>query len=265
MDNSEISEIIVEDNGSPAPFLEGDIVNHKNSDVQLKVFSDLIDEVLEGKSEDFKKKVLDYVLSCGLDPKDPLLLLMVGTGRLQTTLEDAPKALDVCLESWTRELSKSFDTVEKLLIERQKVAISNAALSLVNDVVQKVNISESKKIRTAIIPASLILGFALTIGVFLGVVLPPWLRGVFGGGYSQVRANTLTWQEVNAMRWGLSKEGKFAKNLINWNKGYLDNGQCLGDAQKLGISFSEYGRVAKSGYCVVWATSPDKRKFKNYK
>ncbi len=240
------------------------------SDDKLKKITNLLDESLQDKSEVFKKRVLDFVLSCNLDPNDPLLLLMVANGSLQATLEEAPKSLSICLENWIKELSKTLDIVENISILRQKTAVIAAARSLVTDILKELNIGDvenesknRKQIADIIMPASLILVLTLTIGVLIGIIFPPWFRGFFGGGYSQVQGNQLTWDEVEAMKWGLSKEGKFAKNLINWNRDYLDNGQCLKDAQKLDLSFSENGKVAKSGYCVVWAAPPNKRKFKN--
>ena len=63
------------------------------------------------------------------------------------------------------------------------------------------------------------------------------------------------------MKWGMSNEGKFAKNLINWNRGYLENGECIKDAQKLGVVLSQYNRKASSGFCTVWVTPVNQRKF----
>ncbi|MEL6166449.1 MAG: DUF6753 family protein [Cyanobacteria bacterium J06628_3] len=41
----------------------------------------------------------------------------------------------------------------------------------------------------------------------------------------------------------------------------MENGECIKDAQRLGVILSQYGRKAKSGHCFVWATPPTKRKF----
>ncbi|BAY65578.1 hypothetical protein NIES22_56850 [Calothrix brevissima NIES-22] len=94
-----------------------------------------------------------------------------------------------------------------------------------------------------------------------GISIPPWIDGVLGGGYTKVRSTALTWNELEAMNWAISSEGKFAKNLINWNRGYLENAECIKDAQKLGLVLSQYNRKAKSGFCTIWVTPPEQRKF----
>ena len=63
------------------------------------------------------------------------------------------------------------------------------------------------------------------------------------------------------MKWAMLSEGKFARDLINWNRGYLDNKECVKDAQKLGVVLSQYNRKARSGFCTIWVVPADKRKF----
>jgi hypothetical protein len=41
----------------------------------------------------------------------------------------------------------------------------------------------------------------------------------------------------------------------------LDNGECVKDAQKLGVVLSQYNRKGKSGFCTVWVKPPHERKF----
>ena len=77
------------------------------------VFPDkLLNGALEGKSEDFKKRVWDYVGKSGLVPNDPLFLVLVATGRLEVLLEDAPDRLEQLFKNWNRELSRNLELVE---------------------------------------------------------------------------------------------------------------------------------------------------------
>lgn len=72
----------------------------------------LLNAALEGKSEDFKKRVWDYVGKSGLVPNDPLFLVLVATGRLEVLLEDAPDRLEQLFKNWNRELSRNLELVE---------------------------------------------------------------------------------------------------------------------------------------------------------
>jgi hypothetical protein len=222
-----------------------------------KTPENLLAEALKGKSEEFKHRVMDFALKSGLSQDDPLFLVLVATGQLEAMLEDAPEALELLFKNWSRDLARNLEKVEQITLERQKVAIDRAAHALI----QKAQFTESKKLLTAVLPASILLFFTLGIGFITGMLTPPWITGILGGGYTKVQSTLLTWDELEAMKWAMSKEGKFAKNLIDWNRGYLENGECLKDAQKLGIVLSQYGRKAKSGYCVVWALPVERRKF----
>ncbi|NJL78273.1 MAG: hypothetical protein HC836_32120 [Richelia sp. RM2_1_2] len=219
----------------------------------------LLAEALKGKSEAFKKRVLDFALSCGLSQDDPLFLVLIATGQLEVMLEDAPQTLQLLFKTWNRDLARNLEQVEQVAVERQKVAIDRAAHALI----RKAQFAESRKLLTAVFPAGLLLFFILGVGVIMGILMPPWIAGILSGGYTKVQSNTLTWDELEAMKWAISKEGKFARNLIDWNRGYLDNGECVEDAQRLGVILSQYGRKAKSGYCVIWATPSRNRKFVN--
>ena len=214
-------------------------------------------EALKGKSEEFKKQVLSFAVSCGLSQDDPLFLILVATGQLETMLKDAPEVLQLLFETWNQDLARNLQKVEKVAVERQKVAIDRAAHALI----RKAQFTESRKLLTSVLPAGLLLFFILGVGAIMGILTPPWIAGMLSGGYTKVQSNTLTWDELEAMKWAMSREGKFARSLIDWNRGYLENGECIKDAQRLGVILSQYGRKAKSGHCVIWATPPTKRRF----
>jgi len=228
--------------------------SHEEGNEQVNKF---LAEALKGKSEEFKKQVLSFAVSCGLSQDDPLFLILVATGQLEAMLKNAPEVLQLLFETWNRDLARNLQEVEKVAVERQKVAIDRAAHALI----LKAQFTESRKLLTSVLPAGLLLFFILGIGAIMGILMPPWIAGILGGGYTKVQSSALTWNELEAMKWGMSREGKFARNLIDWNRGYLENGECVKDAQRLGVILSQYGRKSKSGHCVVWATPPTKRKF----
>jgi hypothetical protein len=218
---------------------------------------DLLAEALKGKSEDFKRRVLDFASRSGLSHDDPLFLVLVATGQLEVMLQDAPHTLQLLFHTWNKELANNLEQVEQVAIERQKVAINRAAQALIH----KSLLREGRSIIYSVVPAAIVFFFIFTVGFIAGVSIPPWITGLLSGGYTKVQSSTLTWNELEAMKWAMSREGKFARNLINWNRGYLDNGECVKDAQKLGVVLSQYNRKGKSGFCTVWVKPPHERKF----
>jgi hypothetical protein len=81
----------------------------------------LLDKLIEGKSEEFKRKVLELVARTGLEPDDPLFVVLLATGRLEVLMEETPHALEALFTSWTREIRRSLDLVEQATLERQRV------------------------------------------------------------------------------------------------------------------------------------------------
>jgi hypothetical protein len=223
----------------------------------LQTPQDLLAEALKGKSEDFKRRVLDFAFRSGLSQDDPLFLVLVATGHLEVMLEDAPETLQLLFKNWNHELASNLEKVEQVAVERQKVAINRAAHALIHEALLR----EGRNILNSVFPAAVLFFFIFGIGFIAGILMPPWITGIIGGGYTKIQSTLLTWNELDAMKWAMSKEGKFARDLINWNRGYLENGECIKDAQRLGVVLSQYGRKAKSGHCVIWATSPENRKF----
>ena len=101
------------------------------------------------------------------------------------------------------------------------------------------------------------MAIAIGIGFLLGLTLPPWLQG----GYSP-QSKPLTVTEAEVLQWGMSNEGKFARNLLKWNAGSLDGLNCLQDAQDLPVTLKVQGRSAESGFCLLWVVPPGQRSFK---
>jgi hypothetical protein len=232
-------------------------LNNEKTVKTLQTPDDLLAEALKGKSEDFKRRVLDFAFRSGLSQDDPLFLVLVATGQLEAMLEDAPETLQLLFKTWNRDLANNLEKVEQVAVERQKVAIDRAAQALIHESLLR----EGRNIINSVFPATVVFFLIFGVGFIAGISIPPWITSVLGGGYTEVQSTTLTWKELEVMKWGMSSEGKFARNLINWNRGYLENGECVKDAQRLGVVLSQYQRKAKSGFCLIWTVPAQERKF----
>ncbi|MFB2834241.1 DUF6753 family protein [Floridanema evergladense] len=213
----------------------------------------LLEKVLEGKSEDFKRKVWDFVKSTDLSPDDPAIILAIAFGNVAVMVEDVPASIEETFKEGCHELQRALHLAERMVVERQKAAIASAA----GDLIRQTESQQSKRLFDSIIPAVGVLLGVLGLGFFMGITVPPFLQG----GYT--KEVKLTADEVEALRWAKSNEGKFARNLMDWNRGYLDNKTCLQDVKKLGVKLNLGTQEAVDGFCVIWTMPPQRRTFVN--
>lgn len=83
------------------------------------------------------------------------------------------------------------------------------------------------------------------------------------GGFAPGEAVHLTQEQAEALRWATSAEGKFDRDLIEWNSDSLTNLECKKDVKRLGVTLEVAGRPTISGFCTIWVESVEKRKFSN--
>ncbi|MBD1927164.1 hypothetical protein H6F74_13045 [Trichocoleus sp. FACHB-90] len=213
----------------------------------------LLDAALEGKSDDFRRKVLDLVAKVDIRQNDPLFLVLIATGRLEVLLEEAPQDLEHLFAGWTQRMERTFDLAGSAILENQKLAIAKAA----GDLIRTAERQEARRFFGSLMPAVLVLLSLLGLGIGMGATIPPYLQG----GY--VKETKLTADEVDALRWAKSSEGKFARNLMRWNSEYLDNLECVKDVKRLNVVLQLGSKPATDGFCTLWVKPPKERHFKD--
>jgi hypothetical protein len=216
--------------------------------MQVKEDTSILEDLLDGRSEDFKERVLTVVAKMGLGVNDPAFLFAVALGQLEILLKDSPQSMSRLFNVWTSELRKTLDLAETVLVQQQKEAIAKAAAELI----QRHEDIESRRLWRSIVPAAGIVLGAAGLGFVAGVTVPPYLQGGLVDKPVQ-----LTRDQVDALDWAMSKEGERARDLMKWNAGYLDG--CEEQAKALGVQLSWGVREAQSGFCVLWVQPPSKR------
>ncbi len=209
--------------------------------------SSLLEKLLEGRSEEFKRKVFQLVAQTGYSEGDPLFVILLATGTLQTLLNEKPVEIDEMFNRWFNSITKSMDLVEKEIVERQKEAIAKAA----GDLIRKAERIEASRFFTSILPGAMAVGVVLVVGFVAGITVPPVLKG----GY--VAGEKLTADEVETLRWANSDEGKYARQLMSWNADYLK--VCNQDVDSLPVKLKMGQREAKKGFCLLWIKPPNQR------
>jgi hypothetical protein len=93
---------------------------------------ELLEILLEGRSDSFKAKVLEIVYRHQLDPNDPNLQILIATGQLEALLEEIPdrlqQAFDRAKKPWVIHLR--IDGTWQTAAFGWAIAISFASLGL---------------------------------------------------------------------------------------------------------------------------------------
>lgn len=207
----------------------------------------LLDKLLDGRDEVFKRKVLHLVSQTGYSENDPLFVILIVTGTLQTLLNDKPAELEQMFDRWFGSVTKSLDLVEQEIVERQKTAIAEAA----GDLIKKAERQESQRFFKSILPGAIAVAGVLIAGFFAGMTVPPAVRG----GY--VAGERLTAEDVEVLRWAKSSDGRYARQLLDWNEDYLE--VCERDIVNIPVKLKMGTIEAKRGFCLLYTKPPTER------
>jgi hypothetical protein len=261
----------------------------------------LLAMVLEGKTSQERERILEVAYHAGVEGDDPLFAVLLATGQLELLLSKKPNELNLVFDSWQQRWSEELqyadamfeqqssklrhfiDRAEKTLEIQSRAALdvqSRTISDSVNHLVKKAAYEKVAHDLEALIRAGSIILAAIGIGVVVGLAFPKFNSG---NTLAALAARKLTLEEVKALDWGLSEtgrfgrnnpefmrwarsnEGKYARQLMQWNQTLLSDvgwGErlCERDTKELGITLRVDGREAKSGFCVLWTKPPGQRK-----
>lgn len=216
-------------------------------EVELKKTESLLSEFLDDKDDIFKAKVLNIVVKHGLPSNDPLFLLLFATSSLQVMLEEAPSALHLTLE----KARKTQTQIAKEATQTTKSEIAKATRELITKT-EALQLSRPTKV---LIPGLSLFAIIFGLGLLSGVGATVSFNQLASSG------RVLSVAEAAKLDWANSEEGKYAKNLWEWNKNYLQSGNCLTDMQQLGVKLTFGTQTALGGFCALWAVPPNERTY----
>ncbi|MBK1990118.1 hypothetical protein A0J48_021750 [Sphaerospermopsis aphanizomenoides BCCUSP55] len=194
-----------------------------------------LDTTLAGQSDHFKQKVLDVVRRSGINPKDPLFLVLSSLGKFEVLMEDIPGKLNTVVEGWTTEIDDKLDKASSVAIVQQKSAIAKAVSTLLNTAEQK----KSRSVFNPLIATGLVLSGLFGVVMLTGNIIYLWrARGLT----EPVR---LTLEEQEILNWAKSKDGEFARQIMKWND--FDLSVCRAKKAQL------------KGRCMIWVVNNNER------
>ncbi len=213
----------------------------------IKNTESLLSEFLGDKDDIFKAKVLNIVVKHGLPSNDPLFLLLFATSALQVMLEEAPSALHLSLE-------EARQTQEKIARDATRLTQSEIAKAT-KELITKTEALQLSRPSKVLIPGLSLFAIVFGLGLLSGVALTFSLNQLSSSG------RVLSISEAATLDWAKSVEGTYAKNLWEWNKPYLQSGNCLKDIQQLGVKLTFGTKTATSGICALWVVPPNERQY----
>ncbi|MDK2408155.1 hypothetical protein QHH11_07835 [Aphanizomenon sp. PH219] len=194
-----------------------------------------LDTTLAGQSDHFKQKVLDVVRRSGINPKDPLFLVLSSLGKFEVLMEDIPGKLNTVVEGWTTEIDDKLDKASSVAIVQQKNAIAKAASILLSKTEQK----KARSVFSPLIATTLVLSGVFGVVMLAGNIFFIWK------GRELTEPVRLTGEEQETLNWAKSKDGEFARQIMKWND--FDLSVCRAKKAQL------------KGRCMIWVVNNDER------
>lgn len=225
----------------------------------------LLEQVLEGKSDVFASKVINLMIQCGIEPDDPMFLMLLAMGEMELMLINTPYHMEDVSVQFGEQLGELFQQYFgaseaearerfKTALQEEKVEIAAAAKELIVTTKKQQfegNLSTMAKM------------FAPALGVVIGCIS----IGVMGTlQYHKLKVGSLigtgklTPEQYEALQWAESEEGKLGRKIMELNKGYVGK-TCKADAEAMGIKLQVGKRKVKSGFCTLFIDEVNKRKY----
>ena len=84
---------------------------------------EVIDFCLASESTELKARVFEIISRSGLEPDDPMFLVLVLTGQMRVFLEAAPEQLNQLLSEWKLQNAASLSEISNAISEVKKTQI----------------------------------------------------------------------------------------------------------------------------------------------
>lgn len=215
--------------------------------------SEYVDLALKDVKPQIKEEVYRFLIISKVQPDDPLFKLMLACHYFNLVTLNAPNEIEKAFEVGTvnllDKLAEQIGELKGACVKQVEADISRT----VNRLLEKQGNSTPRQ-------------KWLNFGKYGLLTFIPLMMGIFltNQYYQRQQLGTLELENRQLLSWARSKEGQFAKKLMNWNPG-LFNGRCEQSVANLGIGFGEVirkdgenvgMRETKNGYCVVWRKPP---------
>ena len=227
----------------------------------------LLEEVLKHQPKDIRRKVRWLVEISGIREDDPLFLVLLASRINHVLLENAPSALenslDACrvglIEIQQDYLARLEEVQTKYVEESKQVALDIAEAKIKRAIARILadnNLSKKGWISPKVlgmITVSVVVAISSSLSFLGGLSYERGLR-------QKNHLVAMSLEQRNLLNWAESKEGKLAKQVMDWNEDLL-NRECTKKVRALNVTIQLGTAKATSGYCWLWVEPPSKRTY----
>lgn len=214
----------------------------------------ILEELLGQVDDKTEAQIRRIVSAFGIDENDALFLLLLSNSSVQVLLEQAPNHFRQTFEYAHQKVLDSVEQYEQAArrgVERQ---VSES----VNELVKKAGATKARASLSALIGAGAIALGLVSLGLFFGWSYAQWQQSQVTMAPGEPRQLTL--EEAEALDWATSSQGRYARQILEWNEDLL-GGECQEQVKELGVTIQMGTRKARSGFCLLWTQPPSEREF----
>jgi hypothetical protein len=167
-----------------------------------------IDKVLAEFSAEEKEKITQLILQSGINPRDPLIVMMATLAKIDSRIDKIPESLGTIVSTWTETIDTKLSQIFRSAVVQQKKALLETVKELLN---------KSSTTHFASLPMLHSLYLFATLG---GVLALGTVIGTFISANTIVKfvaPNNLSSQDKVLLQWARSADGKQAKELQKIN------------------------------------------------
>ena len=88
---------------------------------------EVLDACLSAESPEVRAKVYELVDVSGLEPDDPMFLILALTGQMRVLLEAAPADLSKLLNEWQSQSNRSLESIQRAITQVEATQQQQAA------------------------------------------------------------------------------------------------------------------------------------------
>lgn len=218
--------------------------------------------LLEKATPEAKEWVNNFLTESGSALEDPFCSQIAANAYLAYVMRNKPvevrDAFEIAEAKMLKQLGTQFDSkkesYEQALSAELEARIARMAERLIAQQFDSPSETQpedksAKKPKIGIHPiaiATLSGAFGLALGLLPGFFL----------SNEQPIDSSFTATDSHLLRWAKSKQGKFARQLIEWNGARLLNRKCEAEARANNITLTVRGIQATRGVCAVFVRNP---------
>ncbi|NEO52563.1 MAG: hypothetical protein F6K54_05445 [Okeania sp. SIO3B5] len=227
-----------------------------------------LNHLLDGEPEEARQWVHSFLTQSGSALEDPFCSQIAANAYLAYVIRNKPdeirSAFEIAESNMFKRIGTEFDSkresYQQALSAEVEARISRMAERLIAERFDSPSETEDKedksvqglKTATHKLAHSAIVASSGIIGLVLGLFISSFL-----GSKNPISP---TAADNHLLNWAKSKQGEFARQLIEWNGDRLVSLKCEAEAQRDAITLAIRGVQATRGVCAVFVRDPRESK-----